>query len=133
MTAANRNIVIEAGSTWNDVITWKTGTPAAAVNLSGYTARMQIRATRTAATSIIDITPTLGGAAGTITCTLTAVQTAALDFTGAPEGYVVTTDSLGVATTTTGKCAVYDLELINGATVTRLAQGIVCLSPEVTR
>lgn len=54
---------------------------------------------------------TLGGSAGTITITIAADVTQEIEET---EG-------------------VYDLELISGSTVTRLLQGKVTLSPEVTR
>jgi hypothetical protein len=55
---------------------------------------------------------TLGGAAGTIVITLTATQTAAL----------------------TAGNYVYDLELVSGAgVVTRLVQGNVTVTAEITR
>jgi hypothetical protein len=54
---------------------------------------------------------TLGGAAGTITITASATATAAL-----------TAPAVGV----------YDLELVTGSTVRRLAAGEVTVTPEVT-
>jgi hypothetical protein len=87
------------------------------VDLTGYTARMQVRASAAATAVLLDLTTenggiTLGGTDGTITCTSSATQTAALTFgTG-----------------------VYDLELVDGSgVVTRLAEGSVCVSREVTR
>jgi hypothetical protein len=53
----------------------------------------------------------LGGSAGTVTLTATATQTAAI---AAGEW-------------------VYDIELVNGATVTRLLQGCFAVDAEVTR
>ncbi len=43
--AANRSI--EQGATYRATITWKTGTPAVAVNLTGYTAKAMFKATPT--------------------------------------------------------------------------------------
>ena len=87
------------------------------VNLTGYTARMQIRATAEASTALIELTTengriALGGTAGTITLTISATDTAAL---------------------TAGR-AVYDLELVaaNG-TVTNLLGGVVTIPRNITR
>lgn len=87
------------------------------VDLTGFTARMQIRRNIADASAVLDLTTanggiTLGGAAGTIRILATATATAAL------------TISAGF----------YDLELIDGAgAVLRLLQGTVTVSKEVTR
>lgn len=86
------------------------------VNLTGFTARMQIRETIESTTTLVSLTEasgiTLGGAAGTIGITITATATALLDF-----------DS-----------AVYDLEVVSaGGIVTPVAYGNVYLNDEVTR
>ena len=87
------------------------------VNLTGYTARMQIRETLESTTVLHEMTTedggiTLGGAAGTIALTISATDTAAFTF-----------DS-----------AVYDLEVISGAgVVTEVLRGDVYLNDEVTR
>ena len=47
MAAGTLNIVTEQGATYRRTLTWKTGTPAVAVNLTGYTARMMLKATPT--------------------------------------------------------------------------------------
>jgi hypothetical protein len=115
--ASNRfNLSIKQGATLSLVATWKdsTGTP---VNLSGYTARMQVRNTYDAGNAVLSLTTSnggiaLGGTAGTITITAAATATAAL------------------AAPYTG---VYDLELVSGAVVTRLLEGIATVSPEVTK
>lgn len=109
------DLCILQGATFSKVITWKAD--GVAVNLTGYTARMQIRATADAATPLIELTTAngriaLGGSAGTITLTISATDTAAL---------------------TAGR-AVYDLELVSsGGIVTRLVQGVVTISRNVTR
>jgi hypothetical protein len=116
MSAGTLNLTVEQGATWETILTWKID--AVAVNLTGYTARLQVRTHVGAATTVLSLTSspaagiTLGGAAGTITLSLTAVQTAAL---------------------AAGDC-VYDLELVSsGGNVTRLVEGAWTVKPEVTR
>ena len=104
------------GASFDYTLTWQTGgTP---VNLSGYTARMQVRDGYDGGSAIVSLVNgtgiTLGGTAGTIVVALTATETAAIDAT--PSGQYV-----------------YDLELVSGATVTRLVEGTFIVSPEVTR
>jgi hypothetical protein len=118
MAATTYDLTIEQGATFSLVITYKDNdTP---IDLSGYTARMQVRATAESATVLIELTtangrivlgPWSGGAAGTITLTIAAADTAAL---------------------TAGR-ALYDLELISGSVVTRLIQGVCTISRNITR
>jgi hypothetical protein len=109
------DLCIPAGATFSRVIRWKAD--GANVNLSGYTARMQIRPTAASATTTLSLTTensriALGGTAGTITLSISATDTAAI----AAGRYV------------------YDLELVSaGGIVTRLLQGIVTVSANVTR
>lgn len=116
MTAGNYTVTIEQGATLGLTLTWSDESNAL-VNLTGYTARMQIREQLDSATPFITLTTenggiTLGGVAGTITLNMTATATAAL-------------------TQTSG---VYDLELVSsGGVVTRLLEGLVIIKPEVTR
>ena len=116
MTAGTYDITIEQGATYSQVFTWKDAN-GASINLTGYTARMQARESVDTATTFIALTTenggiALGGAAGTVGLTMIATATAALSiFNG-----------------------VYDLELISGAgVVTRLLEGSLTVSPEVTR
>jgi len=110
------NLSCYQGASWDYTLTWTTGgTP---VNLTGYTARMQVRDGYDGSTAIVSLTSgtgiTLGGTAGTIVLALSAIATSAIDAT--PSGQYV-----------------YDLELVNGSTVTRLVEGTFIVSPEVTR
>jgi hypothetical protein len=111
------NITIYQGASWDLTLTWKTGEPPVAVNLTGYTARMHIRRRLHAPDITVALTTSngriaLGGAAGTIALALTAADTTPL---------------------CSGKY-VYDLELVNAAGyVTRLIQGHCHISGEVTR
>jgi hypothetical protein len=116
MSASIYNINIEQGATFTRTITWKDSANVA-INLTGYTARMQIRERVESSTALVSLTNssgiTLGGAAGTVVITITATQTDALP---------------------NMKKGVYDLELVSaGGIVTRLLQGEVVVSPQVTR
>ena len=116
MSASIYNINIEQGATFTRTITWKDSANVA-INLTGYTARMQIRERVESSTALVSLTHssgiTLGGAAGTVVITITATQTDALP---------------------NMKKGVYDLELVSGGgIVTRLLQGEVVVSPQVTR
>jgi hypothetical protein len=116
MSAGIYDFYIEQGATFYQVITWKdsAGDP---VDISGYTARMQIRKSVTSTDALISLTTengriSLGGAAGTVTLEIDADDTA--DFTTF--------------------CGVYDLELeASDGTVTRLLEGQIEISREVTR
>ena len=115
MAATTYDITIEQGATFSQVITYKES--GVAINLTGYTARMQVRSTLESATSVVELTTAnsriaLGGVAGTISLTISATDTAAL---------------------TAGR-GVYDLELVSGSgIVTRLLQGVCTISRNVTR
>lgn len=117
MAAAKLKLVIEQGATFRKLLTWKAGTPLAPVDLTGCTARMQIRATITAAEVLHELTTengglTLGGTAGTITMYISPIQTALMAWTA----------------------GVWDIEIITSAgDVNRLLYGPVTVSPEVTR
>jgi len=119
MAAGKYDITIEQGATFSKTFTWKNSARVVISN-TGYTAAMQVRETVASTTTILSSTGTspgisiaLGGALGTITVTITSTVTAALDF----------------------ETAVYDLELTLTSTgaVTRLLEGEVFLSREVTR
>lgn len=113
--AGQHNFLCEQGATFTREITWldAEGVP---VDLTNYSARMQVRATAASSTTLVSLTSpssgiTLGGTAGTITLTITATATAAI----------------------TAGCYVYDLELVDGATVYRILQGDFTVDAEVTR
>lgn len=111
---ANHDFTIYQGATFSEVLTWRDSSEEL-VNLTGYTARMQVR-NRIDGDTVVSLTTEnsrieLGGSAGTITLTISATDTAALSEGG-----------------------VYDLELISaGGIVTRLLEGAVAFSKEVTK
>jgi len=116
MSATTYDITIEKAATFTLSIIWKDST-GTLINLTGYTAHMQVRKSYT--TSEIDLNLStsngaivLGGSAGTIVVTATATLTLAL----------------------TIKAGLYDLVLTSGGGVaTRLLEGSVTISPEITQ
>jgi len=115
MQPGSLDFLMPKGSTFSRTLTWKIS--GSAVDLTNYTARMQARTSHVSTTTVLDLTTAnskivLGGTAGTITLTLSAADTAA-----------ITQSSLA-----------YDLELVSaGGVVTRLVEGQIVLTPEVTR
>jgi hypothetical protein len=115
MAAGTLDFTIEQGATFNLLLTWKIDDVL--VNITNWTARLQARVDVEDAEVILSLTTsnggiTLGGALGTISLDQTATQTALLP----AGGYI------------------YDLEMISGVgAVTRLVQGELNISPEVTR
>jgi len=108
------DILAPQGATFNEIFTYKVGgTP---VNLTGYSARMQVRRTPSSDIKILDLVSpagiTLGGATGQISVNVSAA---------------------GMAEVDAGKYR-YDLEIISGSgTVTRLLEGVFYVTAEVTR
>jgi hypothetical protein len=105
------------GATFDYSLTWTAA--GSAVDLSGYSARMQVRDSYDSATAIVSLTSgtgiALGGTAGTIQLLLDADATASLD--GTPNTQFI-----------------YDLELESSSgNVTRLIEGNFFIYPEVTR
>ena len=103
------------GATYRRVFTWTIdGTP---VNLSGSTARMEVRKKASASTVVLTATPyiTLGGSAGTVDLNIPASVLAAIAPRSGDSSYV------------------YDLEIVTGSVVTTFLAGRFFVAPEVTR
>lgn len=113
---ATYDLEINQGATYSKTFTWKDGA-GEPVNLTAYTARMQVRRGVSDETVLLELTTengrlTLGGVAGTVSLNLTPTVTAAIDWRR-------------------GK---YDLELVApDGSVTRFLDGQVVVSREVTR
>ena len=109
----NYDLLCPQGVTFDKTFTWSNG--GTAVNLTGYTAALQVRSAYDADTALISLTSgsgiTLGGTAGTIAVVISAAVTGAVD---------------------AGSYA-WDLELYSGSTTTRLLQGAFVVSGGVTR
>ena len=126
MAAGNYSFTIEQGATTNINVVWKDSN-GDYVNLTGYSARMDIRPSVGSSETYLELTSTLDGdgtglnlngsdgvtplTSGSIGIYISAAKTATLDFNE----------------------AVYDLELEKSGEVTRLIQGRIQLSKEVTR
>ena len=114
MIPGKYNMVCPQGSTFNKQLTYSIDNVN--VNLTGYTARMQVREKHTSTTFQLALNTEnggiiLGGSEGTITINIEASATGAL----IPKEYV------------------YDLELLSGSTVTRIIEGKFIVTPEVTK
>jgi ABC-type nickel/cobalt efflux system permease component RcnA len=113
--AVSYNVTIDQGATWYLNVEYDNpnGTP---VNLTGYTAALQLRSLPESATAVLSLSTgsgiTITGATGLVAISATATQTRAID-----EGTYY-----------------YDLEITSAAgVVTRLVQGQAVVTPEVTR
>ena len=110
------NLIINQGATFRYKFVWKDAKKRL-IDLTGFTARMQMRPSVDSATVLATLTTentgiTLGATAGTVSIYLSAAATAGFNWA-------------------TG---VYDLELISpGGEIFRLVGGNIAVSPEVTR
>lgn len=114
MTPGKHNLTCPQGATFQRTLTYRID--GVAVNLTSYSARMQVRQNAFAQSTVVSLTSgngiTLGGAAGTITIAISATSTSSI-----PAGAYV-----------------YDLEIESaGGEVTRLLEGKFVVTPEVTR
>lgn len=107
--ATKANLVIDQGATFSaDLdITDENGD---IIQLSGYTASSQIRKWYTS-TKFVEFTTSVNSDIGVITLSLTANQTALL---------------------TAGRY-VYDVEITDNVTISRIVEGIITVNPNVTR
>jgi len=115
MSTGKHNFTIKQGSTFRKPLQWIAG--GSPVDMTGWSARMQIRPEVDSEIVIVELTTENGGITiepleGKITLYISAESTAALSF----------------------EEAVYDIELeAPDGFVTRIVEGKVKLSPEVTR
>ena len=115
---ATLNLTMYQGASFDYNLVWNTteGTVTSPVDLTNWSARMQMRVSYNSTDTALSLTSgtgiTLGGTAGSILLEATATQTAAIE--AGPY--------------------VYDLELVSPASVvTRLVEGTMIVDPEVTR
>jgi len=119
MQPAHLDLEIYKGSTFSKQIQWKTGTPAVPVNLTGFTARMQVR--RTVNDSIILDSLT--------------TENSRLSIYAPTEGRLRIDVPASISAAYAFTSAVYDLELVSpdNITVYRILEGCYSANPEVTR
>lgn len=109
---ANYNFTVSQNETVQYTFTWKTGDPEVPVNLTNYTARMQLKSNLNS--------PAL--------LTLTNVSGITLSADGE---IAITIPYLIMATLPAGQL-IYDLELLTGSTMTPLLAGEFRIRAEVT-
>lgn len=107
--ALNANLKIDQGATF-EVTFYLSDHNDVALDLTGFTARSKIRKTFTTPTSV-NFVATVNAVAGSVNLYLSATSTAAIK-----SGQYV-----------------YDCELVSGNTVSRIVQGIILVSDEVTK
>lgn len=114
MTPGKYNMICPQGSTFEQQLIYKIDDVV--VDLTGYSARMQVREKHTSKSSVLSIDTSSGG--------LSVDSQGAIDM------------SISASTTQDiiAKDYVYDLEIISpSGTVTRLIEGKFIVTPEVTR
>ena len=107
--ATKANLIIDQGSSFTTTITL-TNDDDTILDLTGYTGAGQIRKWYTSSNAV-NFTVTIAPASGEVTLQLTANATANMS---------------------AGRY-VYDVELTIGATISRVLEGLITVTPEVTR
>jgi len=126
MAAAKYSFTIEQGATLDFQIDW-TDDSGSAIDLAGYSARMQIRPQVESDEVYISLSSQL------------QPDGTGLNLSGSNSAYPLESGSIGVFISAYSSSlldftkAVYDLEMVNGNYVTRLMEGYVNLSKNVTR
>lgn len=126
MAAGKYSFVIEQGSTLDFEIQYKDSSNSP-INLSGYSGKMQIRSTVDSSDTIITLSSSL------------ATDGTGLNFSGSNGTTPPASGSIGIFISAASSSlftftnAVYDLEITTGSRVTRILEGNVRLSKEVTR
>lgn len=131
MSAGRYSFIIEQGATTDFQIVYKdsTGTP---VNLSGYTAAMQIRNTQGGSTLYATLTSSLGSVYNKTSSSLFVSLSGSNLTTPQVSGSIGIYIGHAVTNAFTFNEAYYDLELTNGQIRTRLLEGKVQLTRQVT-
>lgn len=118
MQPANLDLTIYKGSTFVKSIQWKTGDPAVAVDLTGCTARMQVRKSPCDSVILESLT----------------TENSKIVITEPLNGKLEIRISASVSSAYAFVSGVYDLELVfTNGTVTRIIEGNFIAMPEVTR
>lgn len=126
MAAGKYSFVIEQGSTVDFEIQYKDASNNP-INLTGYSGKMQLRSSVDSADVIITLSSSL------------ASDGTGLNFNGSNGTTPPSSGSIGIFISAASSSlftftnAVYDLEIVTGSRVTRILEGNVRLSKEVTR
>ena len=118
MISGKYDFIVEEGSTFDEYVIWKDK-DGNAHDVTGYTAKMEIRQNKADTSAIDEVTVSVGTTDGRFDLDMTSTETRALSFNGR---------------------AFYDLEVSPGgedchtaADVIRILEGVITLSREVTR
>jgi len=126
MAAGKYSFIIEQGATTNLNVQW-TDASGSAVDLTGYQARMQIRPGIEASDVYISLSSSL------------SPDGTGLNLNGSNGETSLSSGSIGIYISAYSSSllnfteAFYDLEMVNGREVTRLLEGKIRLSKNVTR
>ena len=151
MPAASYNVNAEQGTSFTLYLEYQTS-GGTAINLNSYESRMQVRPSATSSNVILDLigntassSVTGGGSTGYYTPGTTGGQSAGIagsggitlnassaGVTGTTGGIYISIDATSMANALSGEHR-YDLELVNGTTVTRLLEGEFKIRSEVSR
>ena len=115
MAAVKIDLTIEKGASFRKTFLWKDSDKNI-IDLSGYTARMQIRTSVNSSTIISELTTENGG------ITITSLE-------GKIELYISDTDTSAISYNK----GAYDIELIVGGEITKFSRGNVYIIEEITR
>jgi hypothetical protein len=120
---AQADICIFQGATFNQSLYWEVGNPPEPVNLTGYTAKLQVRSNHKSKAVILELSTSNGritlGTGGNMA-------------TGAINLFISATDTAQLSVCDDNK-PVYDLEMTVSGVVSRILQGNVIIAPEVTK
>jgi hypothetical protein len=126
MAAGRYSFVIEQGATTNFQIDWKDGS-GSPIDLTGYHARMQIRPSVESDVVYLSLSSSLEDDG-------TGINLSGSNFqTPLQSGSLAVYISADVTEELNFNEGYYDLEMVNGGVVTRLLEGKVKLSKNVTR
>lgn len=115
MIPGKYNMVCPQGSTFSQQLTYSIDDEV--VDLTGYSARMQVREKHASTTKILDITTQNGG----------------ISISG-PQGNILLNINASSTSELKPKEYVYDLEIVSSSNfVTRILEGKFIVTPEVTR
>lgn len=118
------DLQVNQGETFTKVFTYKNP-DGSLIDLTGYSARMQVRTNYEAPTFLLELTTAnggivIGGTAGTITINITPAQTLA----------IAITSLVGIPPY---QNFVYDLEIALGSTIRKFLNGFFTLTKAATR
>jgi hypothetical protein len=122
---AEADICIFQGATFSQTLIWEVGNPPAPVDLTGYSAKIQVRSSPKSKAVILELST--NPLNGRITLGTGGDMT-----TGAINLFISAEDTAELSVCEQVK-AVYDLEMTQGYTVSRILQGNVIIVPEVTK